>query len=81
MPKLTKGEVQGIRLIADLFVINDLMKNVFSQDEDMKSHVSGLKSSIAKACPKFELAEKELQKQIKDVRAVWLESLTKENNE
>ncbi|MEZ9430741.1 hypothetical protein AB4247_20950 [Vibrio splendidus] len=53
MPKLTKGEVQGIRLIADLFVINDLMKNVFSQDEDMKNHVSGLKSSIAKACPKF----------------------------
>ncbi|MEZ8655722.1 hypothetical protein AB6D60_17205 [Vibrio splendidus] len=50
-----------------------------SQDEDIKNHVSVLKGPIAKACPKLELAMKELQKRINNVGLS--ESLTKENNE
>ncbi|MGD8172169.1 hypothetical protein ACQEXU_10950 [Vibrio sp. TRT 21S02] len=75
MAKLTKGEIQGIRLIADVFVLNDLLKNFFAKDEDMKDHVEGLNESVKKACPKFELAQQELQKQIKEVRKVWFQEL------
>ncbi|WP_432772573.1 hypothetical protein [Vibrio parahaemolyticus] len=77
MAKLTKGEVQGIRLIADVFVFNDLVNNVFAKDEELKSHADALKQHVNKSCPKFELAQKELQKQIKAVREVWLNELTK----
>ncbi|MEZ8102116.1 hypothetical protein [Vibrio bivalvicida] len=42
MPKLTKAEKEGIRLIADVFVVNDLLNNFFAKDEDMKDHVEGL---------------------------------------
>ncbi|EPU4806405.1 hypothetical protein ACVXC9_001109 [Vibrio cholerae] len=72
MAKLTKAETQGIRLIADVFVLDDLLKNVFEKDEAFKGHVDGLKKHINKACPKLELARAELQKQIQNSRRVWL---------
>lgn len=76
MTKLTKAEKEGIRLIADVFVVNDLLKNFFGKHDDMKEHVGFLNESIKKSCPKFELAQQELQKQIQEVRKVWIEELT-----
>ncbi|EMF7386099.1 hypothetical protein V8073_005204 [Vibrio parahaemolyticus] len=80
MAKLTKGEIQGIRLIADVFVLNDLLKNFFAKDADMKDHVEELSKSVKKACPKFELAQQELQNQIQEVRNVWISELEKKGN-
>jgi hypothetical protein len=75
--KLTKGEVAGIRLIADLFVINDLIKNVFAKHDCMKGSLSELKAAAINSAPGIGLAEEELQKQIKEVRAIWLQELSK----
>ncbi|MCG6212774.1 hypothetical protein K6U20_11485 [Vibrio fluvialis] len=77
MAKLTTAEKQGIRLIADVFVLNDLMKNFFAKDEAFKGHMDGLKAHMNKACPKFQLAQDELQKQIQEVRETWINELTK----
>lgn len=76
--KLNKGEIAGIRLIADLFVIRELKAKVFAKDEHLKDHLEGLDSALARACPKTFAAGDELQKQIKDVRKVWLEELSKD---
>ena len=75
MPKLEKGEIQGIRLIADLYVFNDLVENVFEKDERLKDHSKELKDHVKKACPKFELAQKELQHQLEEVRSEWVNLL------
>jgi hypothetical protein len=75
---LNKGERDGIRLLADFFVIRDLQKNVLSMNDAIKPHLSELESNLKKSCPKVFAAEVELQKQIKTVRQVWLEELTKE---
>lgn len=77
MAKLTAAEKKGIRLIADVFVLNDLMKNIFAKDEAFKGHMDGLKAHMNKACPKFQLAQDELQKQIQEVRETWINELTK----
>ncbi|WJG22178.1 hypothetical protein [Vibrio furnissii] len=77
MAKLTTAEKQGIRLIADVFVLNDLMKNVFAKDEAFKGHMDALKAHMNKACPKFQLAQDELQKQIQEVRETWINELIK----
>lgn len=77
MAKLTAAEKKGIRLIADVFVLNDLMKNVFAKDEAFKGHMGTLKAHMNKACPKFQLAQDELQKQIQEVRKTWINELTK----
>lgn len=77
MEKLTAAEKKGIRLIADVFVLNDLMKNVFAKDEAFKGHMDALKAHMNKACPKFQLAQDELQKQIQEVRKTWINELTK----
>ncbi|EJL6577375.1 hypothetical protein NMS50_001626 [Vibrio cholerae] len=77
MAKLTAAEKKGIRLIADVFVLNDVMKNVFAKDEAFKERMDGLKAHMNKACPKFQLAQDELQKQIQEVRKAWINELTK----
>ncbi len=78
MTELTKSEMEGIRLVADIFVVEDLIKNVFAKEECTKAHVDGLRKAINKACPKFESAKAELQKQIDEVRKVWIEELMKD---
>lgn len=74
--KLNKGERDGIRLLADLFVIRDLQKNVLSNHDVIKPHLPELESRLKNSCPKVFAAEIELQKQIKAVRQVWLDKLT-----
>ena len=77
--KLNKGEIAGVRLLADLFVISDLKKNVLSKHECMTPELLvKLDNDLKSRCPKIFAAEIELQKQIKEVRQVWLEELTKE---
>lgn len=78
MPKLTKGEVQGIRLMADLFAVNDVAKHLEDVDTTGLFTAKGLIEHVKITCPKLALAESELQKQIKDVRRIWLEELTKD---
>lgn len=77
MAKLTAAEKKGIRLIADVFVLNNLMKNVFAKDEAFKGHMDGLKAHMNKACPKFQLAQDELQKQLKKFVKLGLTNLLK----
>lgn len=76
MAKLTKGQIDGIRLIADTFVVRDLMKNVLAPNG---IDIESLETHLKKKTPKLFAAEVELQKQIQDVRQYWLEALT--NNE
>lgn len=76
--KLTKGEVQGIRLIADLFAVSDVARHLEEVDTTELFAAKGLMEHVKMKCPKLALAESELQKQIKDVRRVWLEELTKD---
>lgn len=75
MAKLTKGEIAGVRLIADLFVVNELIKNVLSEHMT-EEQLQGLKKHLTKSVPKVYLAEAELQKQIQEVRNIWIEELT-----
>ncbi len=77
MTELTQGEIAGIRLIADMFVVRELMKNVLAPNGvDAKE----LEAHLIKKTPKLFLAEVELQKQIQDVRKYWLKALTGENH-
>ncbi len=78
--KLTKGEIAGIRLIADVFVVNDLKKNVLAKSK-AAPHLKELEASLAKACPILNVAADELQKQIQAVRAQWLRELEDEHGE
>ncbi|MFB2661808.1 hypothetical protein [Shewanella mangrovisoli] len=73
--KLNQGEVAGIRLIADLFVIRELEKNVLGKNEHIKPHIKELEQRLKKSVPKVFAAEAELQKQISLVRAQWLREL------
>ncbi len=70
--KLNQGEIAGIRLLADLFVIRDLEKNVLGKNEHVKPHIKELEQRLKKSVPKVFAAEAELQKQISLVRAQWL---------
>lgn len=75
MKKLTKGQVEGIRLIADLFVIEDLLKNFFSKYKDFSPHTDDLRKHLQKEVPMPFKAQEELHRQIKLVRREWLERL------
>lgn len=75
---LNQGEIDGIRLLADLFVIRDLQKNVLSRHDVVKPHISELESKLKNSVPKVFLAEMELQKQINEVRETWIKLLSKE---
>ncbi|PKG73166.1 hypothetical protein CXF86_19135 [Shewanella sp. GutCb] len=70
--KLNKGERDGIRLIADLFVIEDLKKNVLAKSVALAPHLPELETTLLNAVPKVYEAQSELQKQIKEVRKYWL---------
>ncbi|MGI2222344.1 hypothetical protein [Shewanella oncorhynchi] len=72
---LNRGELAGIRLVADLFVIRELEKNVLAKNEHVKPHIKALDQRLKKAVPKVFAAEAELQKQIHLVRAQWLREL------
>ena len=75
--QLTAGEIKGIQLIADLFVIEDLKKNVFSRE--MPSHIKDLDAHLRLQVPRIYLAQNELQKAIAKTEKVWLNELSKEN--
>lgn len=77
MAKLTKGEIAGVALVAELFVTNDLLTNVFAKDEKLKPHMDGLRQHTLKAAPKVALVEAELNQQIKQCRERWLNELSK----
>lgn len=74
MKKLTKTQIETIRLVADFLVIGDITDNVFAkmftpqQLEDFKAHMK-------KTSPIAFLAGQELNKQIKEVREVWKQHL------
>jgi len=78
MAKLTKGQIEGIRLLADLFVLDDLTKQVMStmltpaQLEQFKQHMKA-------KCPEMTEAGEELKRQIIDARRVWREELEKDD--
>jgi hypothetical protein len=78
--KLNRGEVAGIRLLADLFVIRDLEKNVLGKNEQVQPHIKELEQRLKKSAPKVFAAEAELQKQISLVRTQWIQMLEDDNH-
>lgn len=75
--KLTQGEIKGIRLLADVFVIRDLQRNVLAKSEPFKPYLEGLESNLKERIPDVFTAEKEFKKQLDEVRQYWLDELTK----
>lgn len=43
---LNRGELAGIRLVADLFVIRELEKNVLAKNEHVKPHIKALNQRL-----------------------------------
>ncbi len=80
MPKLTEGELQGIRLMADLFTVSGIAKHLEEVDATWPFAAKGLMEHVKKTNPKIALAESEFQKQIKDVRRIWLEEFKKDGS-
>lgn len=75
MKKLTKGQIDGIRLIADLFVIDDMIKNVFNKDPALAKYSKEYREHLQKEVPTIFMAEAELKRQIELVRKEWLSHL------
>lgn len=77
MPKLTKGQIEGIRLLADLFVLDDItdkvMKPMLTADQ-----IANFKAHIKARCPEITEAGEELKRQIAESRQVWIEQLRKD---
>ncbi|AWX98695.1 hypothetical protein A8139_00820 [Marinomonas primoryensis] len=73
--KLTKGQIEGIRLVADIFMIRDLDKNVMKNDKNLAKHSEDLMKHLEKEVPILFVAEAELKKQYGEVRKYWLEKL------
>lgn len=76
---LTKGNIEGIRLIADLFVINDLKAKVLKEHLS-EEHMSELIKRLESKVPDVFEAGEELKKQISEVRQTWLEMLMNDDN-
>ncbi|MGK4302786.1 hypothetical protein ACSMFS_02740 [Shewanella xiamenensis] len=72
--KLNQGEIAGIRLLADFFVVSGLI-DVLAEDQRLHQHIPKLKQQLNKSVPKVFAAEVELQKQIKEVREYWQHEL------
>ncbi|CAM3901238.1 hypothetical protein [Rheinheimera salexigens] len=79
MAKLSKQKVAGIRLIADIFVIEDLIKEVISKSEGYSDKVEELREHLKKHVPEPFEAANELQRQIKEARSIWRSELEKGN--
>ena len=78
MAKLSKGQIDGIRLIADLFVIEDIIKNVLNKDPQIAPYSEKLRNHLQSKVPAPFEAEKELHRQIKLVRREWMARLLKD---
>lgn len=77
--KLNQGEVAGIRLIADLFVLRELKMNVLAKNMHFKIHLNELEEHLKTCAPKVFAAEEELQKQINLVKDYWIAQLGADN--
>ncbi|HHP0485777.1 TPA: hypothetical protein ACRZ4F_002304 [Vibrio harveyi] len=78
--KLTKGEIAGIRLVADIYVVKELAEHLESKYPEMgnlpkdRQLISYLKDRI----PKLESGEAELARQISLVRKQWIQQIKEE---
>ncbi|WP_337840488.1 hypothetical protein [Rheinheimera sp.] len=79
MARLTKAQIDGIRLVADVIVIEQLLSDVYQRQLTPKQ-LTALRNHLEKNVPKPFAAKAELAKQINLVRAEWLKQL-KEDNE
>ncbi|MFV0511321.1 MAG: hypothetical protein ACK5M8_19040 [Shewanella algae] len=73
--KLNKGELAGIRLVADAIVLAEVKKFFATHPAMTSKHIEALDKELAQASPKVCAATDELQKQITAVRASWKDSL------
>jgi len=76
MKKLTKGQIEGIRLVADYLVIGDITDKVMSKMMT-EQELTAFREHIKKSSPMPFAAGAELNLQIKEVRAEWVEEITK----
>ncbi|WP_299001760.1 hypothetical protein [uncultured Shewanella sp.] len=79
--RLTQGEKDGIRLIADMFVLDKLHKGIWEKDAELSSHTKGLRRQMMKECPRVFTAHQELQAQIQEIYQEWLDWLKQEGQE
>jgi hypothetical protein len=76
MSQLSKGEKDGIRLIADYLVIKDIIKNVFKKQQGFEVFAKEYEAFTKEKVPAPFLAGEELEKQIEEVRQQWLKMLS-----
>lgn len=74
MKKLTKTQIETIRLVADFLVIGDITENVLAK-MFTPQQLEAFKAHMKQTCPITFLAGQELNKQIKEVHEVWKQNL------
>lgn len=78
MPKLTKGQTEGIRMIADLFVYQDMTKEVMSKMLTAEQ-LAEFKRHMQTKMPVIHEAGEELKRQVLQVRSEYRDLLAKES--
>lgn len=74
MKRLTKGQIEGIRMVADYLVIGDITDKVMTPMMP-EQELAAFREHMKKSCPLPFAAGSELNRQIKEVRAVWLHEI------
>lgn len=69
--KLTKGEIAGIRLVADVFVAKEITEHLKTNFPETQ----GLADYMREQVPELNVIELELTKQISQARQEWLKSI------
>ena len=72
--KLSKPEIAGIRLVADVFVVKELIDHLKVNYPAM----DGLPEHLREHVPKFASTEQELAKQISLTRKQWMKLIKEE---
>jgi hypothetical protein len=77
MNRLTKQQIEGIRLVADFLVIGDITDEVMAKVLTDKQ-LSDFKQHMRTSAPVPFEAGQELQRQIKEVSQIWRDSMAKD---
>lgn len=77
MKKLTKSQIEAIRLVAEFLVIGDITEKVMPKIMNAQ-HLDDFKKHMQHQCPEQFAAGAELNRQIKEAREVWKTELIKQ---
>ena len=74
MKKLTKGQIEGIRMVADFLVIGDITDKALAPMMP-EQELAAFREHMKNSCPLPFAAGAELNRQIKEVREVWVHEI------